>query len=74
MLLDSGDNGKLLTMIYKLLCKALTGGIILMNLDPRTKVLSSDEETVEVIEVIEDCQDYSDLDTDTTFEFNYDEF
>ena len=29
--------------------------------DPRTKALSSDEETVEVLEVIEQCDDYSDL-------------
>lgn len=31
-------------------------------MDPRTKVLSEDEETVEVIEVIENANDYSDLD------------
>ncbi len=46
--------------------------------DPRSKVLSSDEETVEIIEVIEECDDYSDLDTETeeTFAFDYesDEF
>ena len=35
-----------------------------MNMDPRTKVLSEDEETVEVIEVIENVDDYSDLDDD----------
>lgn len=45
-----------------------------MNLDPRTKMLSSDEETVEVIEVIEECQDYSDLDNSDTFEYDYSEF
>ena len=33
--------------------------------DPRTKALSSDEETVEVLEVIEQCDDYSDLDDNT---------
>lgn len=33
-----------------------------MNLDPRSKVLSDDEETVEVVEVIEDVDDYSDID------------
>ncbi len=40
-------------------------------IDPRTKTLSSDEETVEVLEVIEDCDDYSDLDNEETFEFDY---
>ena len=45
-----------------------------MNLDPRTKILSSDEETVEVVEVIEECQDYSDLDNTEVFEFDYDEY
>ena len=32
------------------------------NLDPRTKVLTEDEETVEIIEIIENVDDYSDLD------------
>ena len=30
--------------------------------DPRTKALTSDEAIVEVVEVIEQCDDYSDLD------------
>lgn len=33
-------------------------------MDPRTKELSLDEETVEILEVIEQCDDYSDLDDD----------
>ncbi len=42
--------------------------------DPRTKALSSDEETVEVLEVIEQCDDYSDLDEDTpNYEFDFEE-
>ncbi len=41
--------------------------------DPRSKVLSSDEETVEIIEVIEECEDYSDLDEVETYEFDYEE-
>ena len=35
-----------------------------MRLDPRTKVLTEDEETVEVVEVIEDYEDYNDLNND----------
>ena len=35
-------------------------------MDPRTKVLSEDEETVEVVEVIENIDDYSDLDDEDT--------
>ena len=41
-------------------------------LDPRSKVLSSDEETVEILEIIEDCADYSDLDNDDTAEYEFD--
>ncbi len=37
---------------------------MIINLDPRTKVLSEDEETVEVVEVIENVDDYSDIDND----------
>lgn len=33
-------------------------------MDPRTKELSIDEETVEILEVIEQADDYSDLDDD----------
>ena len=33
-------------------------------MDPRNKELSLDEETVEILEVIEQCDDYSDLDDD----------
>lgn len=29
---------------------------------PRTKELTVDEETVEILEIIEECEDYSDLD------------
>ena len=45
-----------------------------MSLDPRTKMLSVDEETVEIVEVIEECEDYSDLDNSETFEFDYEDF
>ena len=31
-------------------------------MDPRNKELSLDEQTVEILEVIEQCDDYSDLD------------
>ena len=40
---------------------------------PGSKVLSSDEETVEILEVIEECEDYSDLDDSDTFEFDYED-
>ena len=41
---------------------------------PRSKMLSSDEETVEILEVIEDCADYSDLDDNTpNYEFDFEE-
>ena len=44
------------------------------NIDPRTKTLTSDEETVEIIEVIEECDDYSDLDDEpATYEYDFDE-
>ena len=36
---------------------------------PRTKELSFDEETVEVLEAIESCDDYSDLDDDYEVEY-----
>lgn len=36
---------------------------------PRTKELSFDEETVEVLEAIESCEDYSDLDNDEEVEY-----
>ena len=42
--------------------------------DPRTKTLTSDEETVEILEIIEECEDYSDLDSESdVFEYNFDE-
>ncbi len=43
--------------------------------DPRSKMLSSDEETVEILEIIEDCADYSDLDNaeDTIYEYDFEE-
>ncbi|MBO6280456.1 MAG: hypothetical protein J6M95_02620 [Bacilli bacterium] len=42
------------------------------NVDPRSKMLSSDEETVEVLEVVEDCYDYCDLTSDDVEEFLFD--
>ena len=33
---------------------------------PRDKQLSADEETVEIVEILENCPDYSDLDDDNT--------
>ena len=42
-----------------------------MLLDPRDKVLSEDEETVEILEIIENCDDYSDL--DEPFDIDYEE-
>ena len=49
--------------------------LMIKFLDPNTKVLSSDEETVEILEIIEECEDYSDLDNDdsTVYEFDYEE-
>ena len=44
----------------------IRGGIM----GPRTKELTLDEETVEVIETIEQCEDYSDLDEDLYFDEN----
>ena len=41
-------------------------------LDPRSKVLSSDEDVVEIIEVVEACEDYSDLDDQLTEEYEFD--
>jgi hypothetical protein len=43
--------------------------------DPRSKMLSSDEELIEVIEVVEEVEDYSDLDNkedEDTYVFDYD--
>ena len=40
--------------------------------DPRSKALSSDEETVEILEIIENCDDYSDLDDQDRVEYEYD--
>lgn len=40
---------------------------------PRSKELTIDEETVEVLEVIEQCQESYDLDEDTVNEY-YDEY
>ena len=39
---------------------------------PREKALTTDEETVEVLEIIEDCTEYSDLD-DQNYEVEYTE-
>lgn len=66
-----------MTMIYALLCKAQRGGKIMSRIyDPRSKMLSSDEEMVEIVEIIENCDDYSDLDEDndisSEYEFDYD--
>ena len=43
--------------------------------DPRSKMLSSDEETVEILEIIEDCADYSDLDNaeETIYDYDFEE-
>ena len=44
-------------------------------IDPRSKMLSSDEEVVEIVEVIEEVDDYSDLDKaddEETYIFDYD--
>ena len=41
-------------------------------MDPRNKALTADEETVEVLEIIEDCNEYSDLD-DIEYEVDYSE-
>lgn len=41
-------------------------------IDPRSKVLSSDEEAVEIIEIIEGCDDYSDLDDPSIAEYEFD--
>lgn len=40
------------------------GGIVMNVLDPGTKELTLDEETVEILEIIEECEDYSDLNDD----------
>ena len=44
----------------------MRGKLKSIDMDPRTKVLSEDEETVEVVEVIENIDDYSDLDDEDT--------
>ncbi len=44
--------------------------------DPRSKTLTSDEETVEILEIIEECDDYSDLDEgdeSSTYEYDFEE-
>jgi hypothetical protein len=41
-------------------------------IDPRSKALTSDEETVEIVEIIENCDDYSDLDNNDEDTFIYD--
>ena len=40
-----------------------------MSLDPRTQALTKEEETVEVLEVIEECDNYNDL--DDPFDIDY---
>ena len=41
---------------------------------PNDKTLSLDEEMVEIIEVIENCDDYSDLDDSTpVYEYDFEE-
>lgn len=42
-----------------------------MSIDPRDKVLSNDEETVEILEIIEECDDYDDL--VEPYEIDYDD-
>ena len=39
------------------------------KIGPRTKELTADEETVEILEIIEGCDDYSDLDDDYEVEY-----
>ncbi len=34
----------------------------MISIGPRTKEMTVDDETVEILEIIEDCPDYSDLD------------
>ena len=54
----------------------MRGEIMSRITDPRSKMLSSDEETVEIVEIIENCDDYSDLDENNDiaeeYEFDYD--
>lgn len=38
----------------------------MLDFGPRTKELTADEETVEILEIIEGCDDYSDLNDDDT--------
>ena len=45
-----------------------------MYLGPRDKVLNEDEETVEIVEVIENYYDYSDLDNDTDEVIDLDDY
>ena len=37
----------------------------MIKLGPRDRQLTADEETVEILEIIEDCENYSDLDDDS---------
>ena len=45
----------------------------MIKFGPGSKVLSSDEETVEILEIIEECDDYSDLEDPETFEYDYED-
>ena len=50
--------------IYSAILFALRGYTRGIDMDPRTKILSEDEETVEIVEVIENADDdYNDLDS-----------
>ena len=61
-----------MTMIYALVDKRNKGEQMISIIDPRSKMLSSDEETVEILEVIEQCDDYSDLDNQDETAYIYD--
>lgn len=41
---------------------------------PRDKELTLDEETVEILEIIENCDDYSDLDDTNEMDFYSEEY
>ena len=41
---------------------------LMFKFGPRDRQLTTDEETVEVLEIIEDCDNYSDLDDDEEYQ------
>ena len=70
----SCKNGKLRNRFthYSVKCKEGETKLMIIIQDPRSKALSSDEETVEILEIIENCDDYSDLDDQDRVEYEYD--